>query len=327
MATFIAQQTVFLEMKQEAVPTPAPLKCPSCNSQLVNSDNELVCSKCGLVVDFLDKYVASYDQGRTVQEDSCYGSLVAEHDFKNGFSRIQRNLFYSTSRRESELKWVIDNICSNFHLGPSIRSFSYNIGLVLLHNFGNRRINLAAIATYSVVSAARAYNMNIVLQYKKIQAYLKSIGFKIKPRDLFNVISSAREVGIAEAKYDASKTINEIISVMIRSNGKLQMLEKKEVFLSVLRSMSVKLFNDLKSKHYYFHSKNPMICLAAAIYAASKEAAAMLKIKNPVTQRELARYVGYAEYSVRETYEEFFGKASQPVEPLTVAETSRLTVL
>jgi len=327
MATFIARQTVFLEMKLEAVPTLTPIKCPNCNSQLVNSDNELVCSRCGLVVDFLDKYVASYDQGRTVQEGSYYGSLVAEHGFKNGFSRLQKNLFYSASRRENELKWVIDKICSNFHLGPSIRSFSHSIGLALLHNSEKKRINLAAIATYSVVSAARSYNLNIVLQYKKIQAYLRSIGFKIRPRDLFNVISSARKIGIAEAKYDVSKTINEIISMIMRNNSKLQTLEKKEMFLSILRSTSVKLFNGLKSKHYYFHSKNPMICLAAAIYAASKEAAAMLKIKNPVTQRELAGYVGYAEYSVRETYEEFFGKAPQPVEPLSVAESSRLTVL
>ncbi|MEM3079498.1 MAG: hypothetical protein QXF21_04190, partial [Thermoproteota archaeon] len=156
---------------------------------------------------------------------------------------------------------------------------------------------------------------------KKIQAYLCSIGFKIRPRDLFNVISIARGVGIVEAKYDISKTINEIISLIMRNNRKLQVLAEREMFLNILRSMSFRLFNDLKSKHYYFHGKNPMICLAAAIYAASKEAAAMLKIKNPVTQRELAGYVGYAEYSVRETYEEFFGKTSQPV------ESCRLTVL
>ncbi|MEM2929404.1 MAG: hypothetical protein QW797_00830 [Thermoproteota archaeon] len=301
-------------MKQEAAAEPAPAKCPSCSSQLVNSGNELVCSRCGLVIDVLDKYVTSYDQDHVVQEDSCYGSLIADQGPGNNLSRLQRNIFYSAARKENELKWIIDKICSNFHLGPSIRMFSHSIGLTLLHDSRgrNRKANLAAIATYSVVSAARSYSLNIVPQYKKIQAYLQSIGFKIKPRDLFNVIYNAREIGVVEAKIDAIKTINEIISVMRRSNGKLRGLEEREAFLSALRTMSVKLFNDLKSRHYYFHGKNPMICLAAAIYAASKEAAAMLRIKNPVTQRELAGYVGYAEYSVRETYEEFFGKAPSP---------------
>jgi|YelNatPaOPRAMG01_1025707.scaffolds.fasta_scaffold81022_1 transcription initiation factor TFIIIB Brf1 subunit/transcription initiation factor TFIIB len=327
MATFIVLQPVFIEMKQENVPPITPVKCPDCNSQLVNSGNELVCSKCGLVVDFFDKYVASYDQGQTVQSDSCYGSLIAEHGFKNGISRMQKKIFYSATRKENELKWIIDKICSNFHLGPSIRQFSHSVGLALLHNSKSRKNNLAAVATYSVVSAARSCDLNIVPHYKKIQAYLRSIGFKIRPRDLFNVISVAREIGIAEAKYDMGKTVNEVISLMMTNNRKLQTLGEKEAFLSILRLMSIRFFNDLKSKHYYFHGKNPMICLAAAIYAASKEAAAVLKIKNPVTQRELAGYVGYAEYSVRETYEEFFGKASQPVKPLSTVESCRLTVL
>ncbi|MEM4610340.1 MAG: TFIIB-type zinc ribbon-containing protein, partial [Thermoproteota archaeon] len=73
MATFIVLLTVFLEMKQETVQPFDPVKCPNCNSQLVNSENELVCIKCGLVVDFLDKYVASYDQDHMNHGDSCYG--------------------------------------------------------------------------------------------------------------------------------------------------------------------------------------------------------------------------------------------------------------
>ncbi|MBO3841028.1 MAG: hypothetical protein FGF48_01230 [Candidatus Brockarchaeota archaeon] len=327
MATFIALLIVFLEMKQETVQPLASVKCPNCKSQLVNSGNELVCSRCGLVVDFIDKYVASYDQEHAFHGDSCYGSLIAERGFENGVSKLQRNIFYSATRKENELKWIIDKVCSYFHLGSSIRLFSHSIGLTLLRNSKSRKINLAAVATYSVVSAARSCSFNIVPHYKKIQAYLCSIGFKIRPRDLFNVISIARRVGIVEAKYDAGKTINEIISLVMRNNRKLQSLAEREMFLNILRSMSIRLFNDLKSKHYYFHGKNPMICLAAAIYAASREAAAMLKIKNPVTQRELAGYVGYAEYSVRETYEEFFGKPSQPVEPSSKVESCRLTVL
>jgi transcription initiation factor TFIIIB Brf1 subunit/transcription initiation factor TFIIB len=318
---------VLLEMEQETVQPPVLLKCPDCNSPLVNSDNELVCSRCGLVVDFIDKYVASYDQDHTAHGDSCYGSLMAEHGFKNNVSRLQKSIFYSATRKENELKWIIDKVCSNFHLGHSVRLFSLSIGLTLLRSSKNRKISLAAVAAYSVVSTARSCSLNIAPHYKKIQAYLRSIGFKIRPRDLFNVISIAREIGIAEAKYDAVKTINEIISLIIRNNRKLQSLAERETFLNILRPMSIRLFNDLKSKHYYFHGKNPMICLAAAIYAASKEASAMLNIKNPVTQRELAGYVGYAEYSVRETYEEFFGKTSQPVEPSYRAEPCRLTVL
>jgi len=80
------------------------------------------------------------------------------------------------------------------------------------------------------------------------------------------------------------------------------------MFLINLRIISIRLFNDLKSRHYYFRGKNPTICLASSIYAASKEASSISNIKNPVTQKELAGYIGYAEYSVRETYEELFGK-------------------
>lgn len=323
MDTFIVFTNSIFEMKSEGIPI---LRCPNCNSQLISSENELVCSKCGLVVDFLDRYIASYEQYNTIQRDSYYGSLITGYGFNKGLSRLQRNIFYSANKKENELKWIIEKICNNFHLGPSIRMSSKNIGLVLLRSFEGKKINLAAVAAYSVVSTARSYGLNITPQYKKIQAYLQSIGFKIRLSDLFNVISKAKEIGIFKVKNDASKTINEIIFMIMKNNRKLQTIKERETFLNALRMTSIRLFNDLKSKHYYFHGKNPMICLAAAIYAASKEAATILKTKNPVTQRELAEYIGYAEYSVRETYEEFFGKIHKPVEQLSTPEASCLTV-
>jgi hypothetical protein len=300
-------------MQQETIPNvETPVKCPSCNSPLVGSGDELVCSKCGLVINVLNKYVASYDQNHTFQDDYCYGTIITENNFTSNISRIQRNLFSSTRRKENELKWLVDKICDNFHLGYSVRLYSYKTGLILLNKFrcSNKKINLAAIATYSVVTASRFYNLNIVPQYKKIQAYLQNIGFKIRTRDLFHVIFSAREMGLVEAKCEASKTINEIISMIMKSNNRLQKLKPEEriKFLNNLRIISIRLFNDLKSRHYYFRGKNPTICLASSIYAASKEASSISNIKNPVTQKELAGYIGYAEYSVRETYEELFGK-------------------
>lgn len=300
-------------MHQEAVPNvETPVKCPSCNSPLVGSGDELVCSKCGLVINVFNKYVASYDRTHAFQDDYCYGSIIAKHGFTTNISRVQRNIFSSTRRRENELKWLIEKICDNFHLGSSIRLYSYKTGLTLLNKFrySGKKLNLAAVATYSVVTAARFYNLNIVPQYKKIQAYLQNIGFKIRTRDLFHVIFNAREIGLIETKFEASKAINEIISMIMKDNNRLQKLKPEERirFLNNLRTISIRLFNDLKSRHYYFRSKNPTICLASSIYAASKEAASILNIKNPVTQKELAGYIGYAEYSVRETYEELFGK-------------------
>lgn len=305
-------------MQQETIPNvETPVKCPSCNSPLVGSGDELVCSKCGLVINVLNKYVASYDQNYTFQDDYCYGSIIAEHGLASNISRIQRNIFSSTRRKEKELKWLIDKICDNFHLGSSVRLYSYKTGLILLNKFrhSNKKINLAAIATYSVVTASRFYNINIIPQYKKIQAYLQNMGFKIRTRDLFHIIFSAREMGLVETKYEASKTINEIISMIMKDNTRLHKLKPEERirFLNNLRNISIKLFNDLKSRHYYFRSKNPTICLASSIYAASKEAASILNIKNPVTQKELAGYIGYAEYSVRETYEELFVKTMRTI--------------
>lgn len=302
-------------MSQETVSNvETPVKCPSCNSPLVGSGDELVCSKCGLVINVLNKYVASYDQTHAFQDDYHYGSFIAEHGFASNISRIQRNLFPPYRRKENELKWLIDKICDNFHLGCSIRLYSYKTGLILLNKFRYRdkKTNLAAIATYSVVTASRFYNLNIVPQYKKIQTYLQNIGFKIRTRDLFHVIFSAREIGLVETKFEASKTINEIIFMIMKNNNRLQKLKPEERirFLNNLRAISIRLFNDLKSRHFYFRSKNPTICLASSIYAASKEAASILGIKNPVTQKELARYIGYAEYSVRETYEELFVKTA-----------------
>lgn len=300
-------------MQQEAVPDiDIPIKCPSCNSSLVNSDNELVCSKCGLVINILDKYIASYDQKYNSQEDHYCGSIIPGNDFATNISQLQKNILFSSRRKENELKWIIDKICDGLHLGSSIKIHSYKMGLTLLRNLchSNRKLNLAAIAAYSVVTAARFYNMNIVPHYRKVQLYLQSIGFKIRTKDLFRVILNAKEIGLEGIRIEAGRTINEIISVIIRSNKRLQKLklEEREIFLNNLRTISIRLFNDLKSNHYYFRSKNPVICLASTIYAASKEAASILNVKNPITQRELAGYVGYAEYSVRETYEVLFGK-------------------
>lgn len=285
-------------------------KCSNCNSPIINSDNELVCSKCGLVISASNKYVIHPNPNQSIQKEPHYGSIVIERSSVRKISRLQKRI--SLNKSENELKWLIDKLCDAFHLGPSIRLESHRIGLSLLHAFRRNRgrSNRAAIATYSVVVAARFHGLSIAPHYKKIRIYLQSIGLKVKTRDILQVMSAAREIGLMETKNDADKTIIEITSMIMRNNSRLEKLkpEDKVNFINNLKTISFRILKDLRAKHYFFRSKNPMICIASIIYAASKEAASILKIKNPVTQRELAEYIGYAEYSVRETYEELFGK-------------------
>lgn len=299
-------------MYQEAIQD--ILECPNCNALLLNSEGELVCSKCGLVVNTLDKYVIHSYQNHTVQREPSYGSIIENRVPVRNLSLLQRSIS-SPKKNESELIWLIDKLCDSFHLGPSIKHDSHKIGLDLLRAFKSSRgrINKAAIATYSVVTAARIHGLSITPHYKKIRAYLQNIGLKVKTRDILQVISVAKEIGLTEVKNDVNKMIIEIISMIIRNNNYLKKLKPEDQvsYIRNLETISFKIFNDLKAEYYQFRSKNPMICIASVIYAASKEAAAILKIKNPITQRELAEYIGYAEYSVRETYEELFGKNSK----------------
>lgn len=288
-------------------------KCPNCNSPIINSDNELVCSRCGLVVSASNRYVAYPSPNHIIQKEPHYGSTIIERNSLRKISSLQKSIS-SPNKSENELKWLIDKLCDTFHLGPSIRLESHRIGLSLLHAFrqNHERPNRAAIATYSVVTAARFHGLNTTLHYKKIRTYLQSIGLKVKTRDVLQVISAARGIGLMEARNDADNTIIEITSMIMRNNSRLEKLkpEDKVSFINHLRTISFRILKDLRAKHYFFRSKNPMICIASIIYAASREAASILNIKNPVTQRELAEYIGYAEYSVRETYEELFGKSS-----------------
>ncbi|MGQ9479214.1 MAG: TFIIB-type zinc ribbon-containing protein [Thermoproteota archaeon] len=298
------------------------LKCPHCGSPLVNWENEITCSKCGLVVSILDNYAFSYEGIRVLQNDGHYGSMVIDSSYNNYISRLQKSIFSSAFRKENELKWIVDKLCENFHLGPSMKLHSYRNALILLHRFqeNKERFNLAAIAAYSVVSTTRFYNIGIAPQYKKVLSYLQGIGFRIRVKDIFNVIFKAKEIGLTQVKSDTRKIMNEIISMIINKNPKLRELEVSEriKFIKHLRMNSVRLFEELKSKHYHFRSKNPLICLASIIYAASKETASMLNIKNPITQKELSNYIGYAEYSVRETYEDLFGKEKN-YQPISVS--------
>lgn len=288
-------------------------ECPSCNAILLNSGGELVCSKCGLVVNNLDKYVIHSYQTHTVQREPSYGSIIENKMPIRNLSLLQKSIS-SPKKSEIELIWLIDKLCDSFHLGPSIKHDSHKIGLNLLRVLkSNRgRINKAAIATYSVVTAARFHGLSVTPHYKKIITYLQGIGLKVKTKDILQVISAAREIGFMEMRNDVEKTIIEIISMIVRNNNYLKKLKPEDQvsYIRNLKTISFRIFNDLKAKHYYFRSKNPIICIASVIYAASKEAAAILNIKNPITQRELAEYIGYAEYSVRETYEELFGKNS-----------------
>jgi transcription initiation factor TFIIIB Brf1 subunit/transcription initiation factor TFIIB len=300
-----------MKMRQEVIQDPMA-KCSNCNSPIVRSGDELVCSKCGLVVNTLSININPPSQSYTIQKDSNYGSVIIGKGTLKNISLLQRNLS-SRGRKEGELKWLIDKICDKFHLGPSVKSNSHMIGLNLLHasQHNHERLNQAAIATYSVVTVTRSYGLNIAPHYKIIKTYLQSIGFKVKTKDILQVIFLAKEIGFTEIKNDVGKTVSEIISTMT-NNDKLRVLgpEGKANFINHLKSISARILNDLKAKHYYFRSKNPMICAASIIYAASKEASSVLNIRNPITQRELAECIGYAEYSVRETYEELFGKTS-----------------
>lgn len=298
-------------MRQEAVQD--IMECPNCNAALLNSDGELVCSKCGLVVNTLDRYTIHPCRNHTIQKEPSYGSIIENRKSVRNLYLIQKSMS-SPKKSERELIWLVDKLCDNFHLGPSIKYDSHRISLNLLHAFKNYhgRINKAAIATYSVVTAARFHGLSIAPHYKKIRTYLQSIGLKVKTRDILQVISVAREIGLIEMRNDADRIIIEIISMIIRNNDHLKKLKPEErvSYIMNLKAISLKIFNDLKARHYHFRSKNPMICMASVVYAASKEASSILRIKNPVTQRELAEYIGYAEYSVRETYEELFGKNS-----------------
>ncbi|MEM1557276.1 MAG: hypothetical protein QXR44_00920 [Thermoproteota archaeon] len=267
-----------------------------------------------MVVNNLDKYIAPSSLTHTIQKEPYYGSIIAEKEPFGNLSRLQRNISSLNNRSEKELKWLIDKLCDSFHLSSSIRLDSHRIGLNLLHAFkhNQEKLNRAAIATYSVVTAARFHGLSIAPHYKSIKTYLQSIGFKVKTRDIFRVISAAKGIGLIEIKNDFDKMIIEIISTIIRNNNRLRRLKSEDRinFINNLKGISFRIFNDLKKNHYNFRSKNPMICIASVIYAASREAALILNIKNPITQKELAEYIGYAEYSVRETYEELFGKVS-----------------
>ncbi|MDW8033718.1 MAG: hypothetical protein RMI79_02015 [Nitrososphaerota archaeon] len=298
-------------MHQEAIHD--IVECPNCNSPLLSSGSELVCSKCGLVVNTLDRYVIHPCENRIFQKEPYYGSIIENKMPARNLSILHKRIS-SQEKGKCELIWLIDKLCDNFHLGHSIKLESHRIGLNLFcaSKRNHERINKAAIATYSVITAARFHGLSIPLHYKRIRTYLQNIGLRVKTRDIFRVISVAREIGLMETRSDADKAIIEIISMIIRNNNRLEKLkpEDKDGFIRNLKVISLKIFNDLKSRHYYFRSKNPMICIASVIYAASREAAAITNIKNPITQRELAEYIGYAEYSVRETYEELFGKSS-----------------
>ena len=311
---------VTLKMCQEVVQDFT--KCPNCNSPIVNSDNELVCSKCGLVIGASNKYVIHPSQNHSIQKEPRYGSIIIERSSVRKISHIQKSMS-SLNKSENELKWLIDKLCDTFHLGHSIRLESHRIGLSLLHAFkrNRERSNRAAIATYSVVTAARFHGLSIAPHYKNIRTYLQSIGLKVKTRDILQVMSAARDIGLMETRNDADKTIIEIISMIMRNNSRLEKLkpEDKVSFINHLKIVSFRILKDLRARHYFFRSKNPMICVASIIYAASKEVASILNIKNPVTQRELAEYIGYAEYSVRETYEELFGKSPAAFDSLQVS--------
>lgn len=300
--------------------TESDQRCAECSGKIIDAGEELVCASCGVVgkkevmdvlrapplqaIDFTGQALGGY-----------LGSLVPTNEERHttGISGARTSYHYlklvsDYAGREDSTTYscakLIERTCDGLGLPGTVMREAVVIAKKVLKSQTAERVGTGAVSSYSIITACRIVGATSVGAREVIAAH-RALGRRVsisaliqlsldspyrapprKPQDYL-----ARIIGKLSSD---SSTLGELKVAGIRDAAYFRML-RDEAWGALARVDDISIAGH-----------NPCALAATAVYAAEAGLAKREGRKTILSQRDLARCVGVAEYTVREQYRKIF---------------------
>jgi transcription initiation factor TFIIIB Brf1 subunit/transcription initiation factor TFIIB len=299
--------------------------CPECLVSFVDGGDEMVCPKCGLVrsKECQDSYpskAAEHGRTRRPQLGSFMGTMRVTPQ-----ERASKGIAGSNSKYEY-LKVLSDSAGRNGGPGEACDRIIGRVGeklflpgvvldeasavarTVLSSNQCHRRVALAALSAFSLVTACRVEGVTSVSVREIISAHA-ALGRRVNSSSFIQLaLESPIKILPRRPEDYISRVLgrlswNKRLSERLRSEGASQ-----TSYFNALRETAKELLSEVRPDE--LSGRRPCALAAAAIYSAEVALAARESRGRRLTQKLLAECGDAAEYTIREQCASIFTPAA-----------------
>jgi len=291
-------------------------KCPECAGGILDVGDELVCRGCGLA---FGKEIIEAKSARAMQAIDFTGQALGGYlgppdagveSFTAGFAASPSTYKYlklvsDYSGREDSTVYscakLIERVAEKLSMPRLVVGQAVTIAKTLL---GDKLIRsdvpTPAVSAYSIATACKILGVSSVSLREIVESH-RLLGRRVKISSLIRLsLESPFKAGPRRAEDYVGRIIGRLASLP----GPLRSLVREKMdqsaYFPALRGASLEALAAVGEEGRGGHS--PCSLAATAVYAAEANLARTGLRKRVLTQREIAKSGGVAEYTVRELY-------------------------
>ena len=295
-------------------------KCVECGGQVIDAQEELVCTSCGMVttkeivddircgslqaIDFTGQGVGGYlgSAEPTAEERHSRGLSGTKSNFRylkqmSDYTGREDSMLYSCAR-------LIERVCERLMLPRVVMADSVITARKLLSSPVRSRASSAAISVYSIVLACKTMR-SAQVGVREIITAQAELGRRVKTSELIQISLQAPFKSAPRRPEDCTaRLIARLFASPAPPGAMGETKRASPASLVSLKNRATEMIQQADAISVVGH--NPWALAATAIYSAEVVLAAIEQRDPRLTQKQVASAAGVAEYTVREQYRAIF---------------------
>lgn len=262
--------------------------CTNCGARRVSVGGQAVCPSCGLIANQEPVIIESLRSNI-----STYRKINSERIFR----------LKSSSNYNKSLLKVLDvskKMSVQLKLPRVVLDMALDCYIKVKGNLKPKRIPHISLFIAALLICARS--VGHTLSFSELRVALEKIGYKTKQKELLRALSLLKASGFYVPPANTENFIVALVSRLL-DEGALDLYTEKGIPMSqFIVQRAKRLLRELGYER--LAGKNPRVLAGAAVYAAIRQ---LTQNRKPfITQRQIAKFSGIAEYSVRDCYGRMF---------------------
>ena len=302
--------------------------CPECLSKLVDAGDELACPRCGLVKEkealeprstvplppghlgkeTLGSYMGS--KGMTSRERSSRGFSGSNSKYE--YLKILSDFAGREEGSEGACERMVERVGEKLFLPKVVLDQAQSIArVVLASGLRRRRVTLAAVSAYALISACKVEGVNSASVREIIGAHV-ALGRMVSSSSIIQLALESPVRTFARPPQEYLSRVMARLSLIRELSEKLRSERVSEtVFFHLLRETALEILRCTSAVE--MTGKRPCALAASAVYSAELVLSRCESRKKRLTQRELAECGDTAEYTIREQCARIFADSVEKV--------------
>ena len=316
------------------------IRCPECNGDIVNTNSEVICSDCGLVIEYLfnDSSYSFNEENNLGSLNKQFVSLGNRTDFIGGLGtcidydnsktfkdksgrilgpneqRLYRRLkktygqFLRIKNHETEYRVfnILSKVSAYLNLNKNIKNNAAYYFKKITKN-EEKIINNITLIAFCIFFAARNELQNAPITISEISQAFINYGHRVSPRLILRDALKYKKHLAKESKpHSCEDYIIRLIDNVIHYEETEQRLVKKNAPWNIIEYKMVLLHKsyDIMRKLTKWHrgGRNTFILTGAIIYLADKLVSLEKGTRIILTQNLISKATQIAEYSIRDHF-------------------------